>query len=134
MRRPILIAVLALLVAEPLASATYPPLPFADIARPRRGEWPTYHGALSGNRFSPLDQINASTIHRLAPKWMFTIHGAPRPLQMTPVVVDGVMYVTSVNEAYAHDAQSGHQIWHYGRPRTQGLAGDAATGINRGVA
>src|SRR5438094_7367837 len=53
---------------------------------------------------------------------------------MTPVVVDGVMYVTSANEAFALDAQSGRQIWHYSRPRTQGLAGDAASGINRGVA
>jgi alcohol dehydrogenase (cytochrome c) len=124
---------LALVIAHGFAR-TGAPLKFADIERPRRGEWPTYHGTLSGNRFSPLDQINAATIQRLAPKWMFTIQGAPRPLQMTPVVVDGVMYVTSVNEAYALDARSGRQIWHYSRPRTQGLAGDAATGINRGVA
>src|SRR5215831_5398932 len=71
---------------------------FADIERPKAGEWPTYHGTLSGNRFSPLDQINTTTIHSLAPKWMFTIQGAPRALQTTPIVVDGVMYVTSVNE------------------------------------
>jgi len=103
-------------------------------ARPQPGGWPTYHGNVSGNRFSPLDQINATTIHDLAPKWIFTIHGAPRPLQMTPIVVDGVMYVTSVNEAYALDPRSGRTMWHYSRPRTTGLAGDAATGINRGVA
>jgi glucose dehydrogenase len=41
---------------------------------------------------------------------MFTIQGAPRALQMTPVVVDGVMYVTSVNEAYALDARSGREL------------------------
>jgi alcohol dehydrogenase (cytochrome c) len=133
MRRAACLVVVALVVADALAG-TSAPLPFADIARPRRGEWPTYHGDLSGNRFSPLDQITAATIHGLAPKWMFTIQGAPRPLQMTPVVVDGVMYVTSVNEAYALEARSGRQIWHYSRPRTPGLAGDAATGINRGVA
>ena len=44
------------------------------------------------------------------------------------------MYVTSVNEAYALDARNGREIWHYSRPRSQGLAGDAASGINRGVA
>jgi alcohol dehydrogenase (cytochrome c) len=44
------------------------------------------------------------------------------------------MYVTSVNEAYALDARSGREIWHYSRPRSQALAGDAASGINRGVA
>src|SRR5262249_16815805 len=103
-------------------------------ARPRAGAWPTYHGSPSGNRFSPLDQINTATVHRLAPIWMFTVHGAPRPLQVTPLVVDDVMYVTSVNEAYALDARTGRSIWHYSRPRTPGLAGDAATGINRGAA
>src|SRR5206468_7311110 len=84
--------------------------------------------------FSPLNQIDTTNVARLAPKWMFTLRGAPGTLEMTPVVVDGVMYVTAVNEAYALDARSGREIWHYSRPRTQGLAGDAASGINRGVA
>ena len=52
---------------------------------------------------------------------------------MTPVVVDGVMYVTSANECYALDAGSGREIWHYQRPRTKGLIGNAAGGVNRGV-
>jgi alcohol dehydrogenase (cytochrome c) len=96
--------------------------------------WPTYDGNLSGNRFSPLDQIQASNVNRLAPKWMFTLPGVRRALQVTPVVVDGVMYVASVNEAYALDARSGREIWHYSRTRSEHLAGDAAGGINRGVA
>jgi alcohol dehydrogenase (cytochrome c) len=53
---------------------------------------------------------------------------------MTPVVIDGVMYVTSVNEVYALDSRNGRSPWHFSRPRTPGLAGDAAGGINRGVA
>jgi alcohol dehydrogenase (cytochrome c) len=109
-------------------------IPFEEIAEPKRGTWPTYNGHLSGNRFSPLDQINVSNLDQLAPRWMFTIHGTPRDLQMTPVVAGGVMYVTSVNEAYALDARTGRERWHYRRPRTAGLAGDAASGINRGVA
>ena len=44
------------------------------------------------------------------------------------------MYVTSANECYALDAGSGRQIWHYQRPRTKGLVGNAAGGVNRGVA
>jgi alcohol dehydrogenase (cytochrome c) len=107
---------------------------FEDIAQPKSGTWPTYHGHLSGNRFSPLNQIDTSNVNQLAPRWMFTIHGTPRDLQMTPVVAGGVMYVTSVNEAYALDARSGREMWHYRRPRTPALAGDAASGINRGVA
>jgi alcohol dehydrogenase (cytochrome c) len=109
-------------------------IPFVDVAHPKPGTWPTYHGQLNGNRFSPLDQINSGNVQQLAPRWMFTIHGAPRDLQVTPVVAGGVMYVTSVNEAFALDARSGREIWHYSRPRTPGLAGDAASGINRGVA
>ena len=107
---------------------------FSDVAYPKPGSWPTYNGNESGNRFSPLDQIQTGNVEHLAPKWMFTIPGAPRALEVTPVVVDGVMYVTSVNEAYALEARTGREIWHYSRPRSQGLAGDAASGINRGVA
>jgi alcohol dehydrogenase (cytochrome c) len=96
-------------------------------------DWPTYNGQPDGNRFSPLDQINRSTVARLAPAWTFALSDASR-LEVTPVVVDGVMYVTNANECYALDAGSGRRIWRFHRPRTKGLAGDAASGINRGVA
>ena len=109
-------------------------VPYADVAHPKPGEWPTYHGNQSGNRFSPLDQINTSNVQHLAPAWMFPFQGAARALENTPLVADGIMYVTAVNEAYALDARTGRPIWHYSRPRSQGLAGDAAGGINRGVA
>ena len=98
-----------------------------------QADWPTYHGDRGGNRYSPVDQINRGTVARLAPAWVFPLPGASS-LQVTPVVVDGVMYVTNANECYALDAGSGRRIWHYQRPRTKGLAGDAASGINRGVA
>ena len=133
-------AYLSGLARDPSAKATLavgelgPGISFADVAHPKAGSWPTYHGNESGNRFSPLTQINTSNVERLAPKWIFPIPNAPRALEATPVVVDGVMYVTTVNEAWALDARSGREIWHYSRPRSQGMAGDAASGINRGVA
>jgi alcohol dehydrogenase (cytochrome c) len=136
-----LVSYLSRLTIDPNAKARLaitadvgPGIPFDEVAYPKTGSWPTYHGNLSGNRFSLLTQINTGNIEHLAPKWMFLIPAAPRALQVTPVVADGVMYVTSVNEAYALDARSGQEIWHYRRTRTPGLAGDAATGINRGVA
>ncbi len=98
-----------------------------------QADWPTYNGDVRGNRYSALDQIDKANVSRLAPQWLFTLPGTGR-LEVTPVVVDGVMYVTSGNECYALDAGSGRQLWHYRRPRTEGLAGDAAAGINRGVA
>jgi alcohol dehydrogenase (cytochrome c) len=96
-------------------------------------DWPRYDGSLSGNRHSPLDQINTSNLGRLKLAWMFPINGAPR-IEATPVVIDGVMYVTTVNAAYALDAVTGRRLWIYQRPRTPGLLGEAAGGANRGVA
>ena len=97
-----------------------------------QADWPSYNGQTSGSRYSPLAQITKSNVARLAPKWIFSLPNTP-PLQVTPVVVDGVMYVTSANQCYALDAGSGREIWHYQRPRTKGLIGNAAGGVNRGV-
>ena len=98
-----------------------------------QADWPTYHGRLDGNRYSRLDQINRENVRRLAPRWTYPL-GATARLQVTPVVVDGVMYVTAVNECHALDAGTGRLVWHYKRPRTKGLSGDAGGGNNRGVA
>ena len=92
---------------------------FDDIVRPKPGEWPSYNGHLSGNRHSPLDQINTPNVARLAPMWTHEM-GGKRALQMTPLVVDGVMYVTAVNEVRALDARTGKQIWQFSRPQTPG--------------
>ncbi len=108
-------------------------LPFPAVANPKAGEWPTYHGQLSGNRHSSLQQIDTQNVAKLAPAWMFPV-GSARSLEMTPVVVDGVMYVTTANQAWALDARNGRSIWHYSRPLTPGVIGDAASVINRGVA
>jgi len=95
--------------------------------------WPTYNGDPGGNRYTALTQIDRDNVTRLGAAWIFTLPNTGR-LQVTPVVVDGIMYVSSANECYALDAGSGRQIWHYQRPRTRGMAGDAAGGTNRGVA
>ena len=92
-------------------------------------EWPTYNGDPGGNRYTRMTQIDKSTVGRLAPKWMFSMADAGQ-LQVTPVVVDGLMYVTAVNECVALDAGSGRKIWHYKRARTKGVTGGWA---NRGV-
>ena len=106
---------------------------FENVIHPAPGDWPTYHGDLSGNRYSELKQIDKSDISRLALKWTFAVRGTEN-LEVTPVVAKGVMYVTTANQCFAIDARSGRQIWHYQRPLTKGVIGDAAGGINRGVA
>ncbi len=96
-------------------------------------DWPSYNGQFSGNRYTTLDQINKNNVAKLAPKWIFNMLNVAR-LQTTPIVVGGIMYVTSANECYALDAGSGREIWHYQRARTKNLVGNAAGGINRGAA
>ena len=108
-----------------------------DVYSERRMEpkrdWPSYDGTDTGNRYSSLEQINTTNVKRLAPAWIFPVPGAPR-LEVTPIVVDGVMYITGANEAYALDATTGRQIWAFRTPRTKGLLSEAGGGANRGVA
>ena len=96
-------------------------------------DWPTYHGSYSGNRHSALDQIHLGNIRALEVEWFFPVEDQAM-IEGTPVVVDGIMYVTGVNQVFALDAETGREIWKYSRPRTEGLMGDAAIGLNRGVA
>jgi alcohol dehydrogenase (cytochrome c) len=94
-------------------------------------DWPTYNGDPGGNRYTTLTAIDKTTISRLAPKWTFTIAGAGQ-LQVTPIVVGGIMYVSAPNESVALDAGTGRQIWQFKRPRTAGMA--TGGGANRGMA
>jgi alcohol dehydrogenase (cytochrome c) len=96
-------------------------------------DWPSYDGGYTGNRYSSLAQIDTANVKHMAPAWIFPVPGAPR-LEVTPVVVDGVMYITGANEAYALDATTGRQIWAFRTPRTAGLLSEAGGGANRGVA
>ena len=96
-------------------------------------DWPSYNGAPGGNRYSTLTQISKSNVAKLAPKWVFSL-GNVNLVENTPVVVEGVMYVSSANEVWALDAGTGRQIWHYRRAKTQGVTGNAAQGFSRGVA
>jgi len=109
-------------------------LTFEQILEPKPGEWPSYNGRIDGNRHSGLDQINASNASKMQTAWSFPVPEAPRDLEMTPVVVDGVMYITTANTVTALDAEHGREIWTWSQPRTEGVMGDAGRGANRGVA
>ncbi len=139
---------------QPGASAYSPSaiaggIDFARIQNPKPGDWLTYNGNLSGNRYSELTQMNTANVNQLVPKWTFSIplwaQFLPDTpyfrenmryfgLETVPIVADGIMYVTGPNQAFALDARTGHQIWHYSRPRTPGLVSDPSLGTNRGMA
>lgn len=104
------------------------------VLRPRSGDWPTYAGNIDGNRYSLLANITVRNVSALRPEW---VHPLPyTDLETTPIVIDGVMYVTGPNQIYALDGRTGGQIWSYSRPRSSAgeISGDAAKGANRGVA
>ena len=81
----------------------------------RSMNWPLHNLDLAGSRFSTLDQINTSNVKTLTPRWLFQ-HGVIDGVsnQTTPIIVDGVMYVTdSRGSVYAVNASDGHLLWTY---------------------
>jgi alcohol dehydrogenase (cytochrome c) len=103
------------------------------LANPVGANWISYHGDYSGRRFSSLAEITPQNVDRLRAQWVFHIPDSTG-MEVTPVVVDGVMFVTSANDAFALDARAGRTIWHYSRPISDGLIDDASQHHNRGVA
>jgi PQQ-dependent dehydrogenase (methanol/ethanol family) len=99
---------------------------------PQPGDWLTYNGNDLGNRYSPLKQISTANVASLKLKWVFPIQHFG--LETTPLAADGVLYVTGPNQVFALDGLTGSPIWHYSRPPSTGLLGDAKLGTNRGVA
>ncbi len=99
----------------------------AAIVKPTPDMWPTYNGDYSGKRFSELKQVNEGNIKDLKLAWLYHADGNAE-IKATPLELDGVLYFTMPDHAWAVDARSGREIWHY-KWQTQG---GIHTG-NRGV-
>jgi alcohol dehydrogenase (cytochrome c) len=96
-------------------------------------DWPNLHGQFSGNRDTPMTQINKTNLGQLAPRWVFPVPNSGQ-LQATPQVVGGIMYVPTTNTVIALDAGTGAHLWTFTRPPTEGLLGNArGVGNNRSV-
>jgi alcohol dehydrogenase (cytochrome c) len=105
----------------------------SDLAvRQPAANWLSYNGDYSGRRYSALAQITDANVNQLRASWVFHSRNSDR-LEVTPVVVDGLMLVTSANDTFALDAQSGRTVWHHSRPITEGLIDDASRHLSRGV-
>jgi alcohol dehydrogenase (cytochrome c) len=107
----------------------------ALLTKPPVDAWPTYQGDYSGRRFSTLAQINQSNVKHLTLAWIERIHvgigqgaivggegpvpeGPPTDpgvstIKSTPLMVNGVLYFSTPDNAWAVDARSGREIWHY---------------------
>jgi glucose dehydrogenase len=76
-------------------------------------DWLVYGGNLANTRYVDNAEINSSNVGRLHLKWMFQT-GVIGSFENTPIVEDGVMYVTSpYDHVFAIDARTGRQLWHY---------------------
>src|SRR5437870_1515137 len=102
------------------------------LANPIGENWLSYNGDYTGRRYSILDGVSTSNVAQLRALWVFHAPNSSS-LEVTPVVVDGIMFLTAANDAYALDAQSGRTLWHYSRPITEGLIDDASQNHNRCV-
>ncbi len=99
------------------------------------GEWLSHGRTYSEQRFSPLAEIHTSNVDDLGLAWSFDL-GTSRGIEATPIIHDGVMYVTaSWNIVYALDAKSGAELWRFDpqvdRSRAAFMCCDI---VNRGVA
>ena len=102
------------------------------LAQPLAGNWLSYNGDYSGRRYSSLSEISKNNLAQLRAAWVFHVHNSSR-LEVTPVVANGMMFVTASNDAFALDASSGRVVWHHSRPNAEGLIDDASRHITRGV-
>jgi alcohol dehydrogenase (cytochrome c) len=129
---PLLLAPALLMGQEPSG------LDPADLLKPLRDSWPTYSGDYTGKRYSTLDQINQSTVTHLTLAWSTQVtpgsqrgRGFGRPsvivggegpgdinvgggtIKASALEVDGVLYFTMPDNAWAVDARDGTEMWHY---------------------
>ena len=90
-----------------------------DVAKGPGTDWLTYAGSYNGWRHSPLTQITAANAKNVVPKWVYHVPGA-RGLRSSPLVYQGVLYITNGNSIHAVDARSGRLVWQYKGPRRRG--------------
>jgi quinohemoprotein ethanol dehydrogenase len=129
--------------SPPSASSTPAAKPVAAVDGARlagadsdAAEWMTYGRTYDEHRFSPLKQIDANNVGQLKLAWHIDLDAAHRAQESTPVIVDGVMYITTAwSKVLALDPTSGRQLWSFD-PMAQGPAGFKACCdvSNRGVA
>jgi alcohol dehydrogenase (cytochrome c) len=99
--------------------------------------WLTFSGDYTGQRHSPLKQLTPENVAGLVPQWIFQtdMPGLPgRGIENTPIVVDGILYVTgNNNEAWAIDGRTGRPIWSYRRRLPANFSASVCCGpVNRG--
>ncbi len=116
--------------AEPVTKADL------DKAAGDNSSWLMYGRDYSGQRFVRLDQITPANVDRLQPAWVFATGGENRGLEATPLIHEGVIYLSAdESRVFALDARTGAKIWSYDPKMSDEVERVYCCGsINRGVA
>ncbi len=116
------------------ASALAAQVPYERIVNADRepGSWLTYSRNYLGHRFSPLTQITPGNVAGLKVKWAYQF-AEPR-IEVSPIVADGVMYITGPNHAAALDLKTGRPLWKWRRPIPSDYQSIGFGRVNRGPA
>jgi acido-empty-quinoprotein group A len=103
----------------------------AALKKPPADTWPTYNGDYSGQRHSPLSQINAANVKSLTLAWTHRFDLGPfskgrqsdegRQIKATPLLVKGVLYFSITDHIWAADARTGRELWHYEWPDNKAI-------------
>lgn len=109
------------------------------LLKPPADSWPTFNGDYTGRRYSSLTQINQSSVKQLTPAWVLRARAGNTPgsviggeatdqqfaqgnsaasewgssIKSSAILLNGVLYFTTPDNAWAVDARTGHELWHY---------------------
>ena len=137
-----LLLTLSIFLAPVVIAAQGRGVPPAELLKPLADGWPTYSGDYTGRRFSALTQINRLTVKNLSLGWVSSVTPGPggggrggrggggglivgglgtidfppgggSGIKGTPLMVDGTLYVSTPDNAWAIDARDGRELWHY---------------------
>jgi len=99
------------------------------------GNWLTYSGNYAAHRHSSLAELTPANVGRLRPRWIYQLGNTQTSAETTPVVADGIMYITEPMSAVtALDARTGAPLWRWARPMPPHLRTLGFGPVNRGVA
>ena len=91
----------------------------AKLSAPPTDSWPTYNGDYSGRRYSTLAQITAANVKALSLAWIY-VTGGTNAIKAAPLQINGILYFSTQDNAYAVDARTGRELWHYVWPSKGG--------------
>ncbi|MEP6962661.1 MAG: PQQ-binding-like beta-propeller repeat protein, partial [Acidobacteriota bacterium] len=114
-------------IAILIAAASLVPALLPQARRDPAGDWPMYAHDLKGSKFSALKQITPQNVGRLKQVWMYRFNRDGKPnisgpsgselyQEVTPIVVNGIMYTPAGDRVVALEPETGKELWSYETP------------------